>query len=85
MSTTAPSSKVIDATSLVESLTFRTGVSAKTGNPYIIGSVKIKKPSGGFYNLDLGYMDENASGVVNEALASIENERKEEFADGLKD
>lgn len=79
-----PSSKLIDATRLVETLEFRTGVSAKSGNPYIIGSVKIKTASGRPYKLDLSYLDENDQIQIEDALAKLENSAKNEFSEGLE-
>lgn len=83
--TTPPKSRVIDATHLVDALTFRTGISAKSGNPYIIGSIKIKTRSGRPYTFDLGYIDENGQIQIEDALEHFANQDKSDFTEGLQD
>ena len=73
--TTTPKTdqKIIDATSIVDSLKFRTGVSAKTGNPYIIGTLYIKTARGRAYGFDLKYIDENGEAQIEDALEAQES------------
>jgi hypothetical protein len=66
---TAP--QTINATAIVSAFEIRTGISAKTQNPYKFGTLKIKLPSGREYSLELKYFDENADNAIEEALASL--------------
>lgn len=77
-------SKVVDATSILDSLKFRTGVSAKTGNPYVMGTVYIKTRSGKPYGLDLKFIDENGQVMLEDALQNSNEETRQGFAQGLK-
>lgn len=83
--TTPPKSKSqsYDITKLITSATLVTGISQKTGNKYIVGSVTISSPIGD-YELPLDYPDKNAMKVLNTAIEQLENETKADFAEGLK-
>ena len=66
--TTAPSQVTINASSIVERLELKSGVSAKTGNPYTVGTLYIRTRTGRPYALDLKWLDENAIVQIEEAL-----------------
>lgn len=71
-------------TDQVTDLVFTTGISKKTGNPYIVGSVTIDTPNGP-YEFSLEYLDKNAQNAARAAIERKENKQIEAFAEGLKD
>lgn len=75
--------KIIDASRILRGLEFRTGISAKTGNPYIIGAVYIKTARGRKYSLPLAYLDDNAADTIEDALSAADDSDREEFSAGL--
>lgn len=78
------------ATELLESLDFVVGISKKTGNPYLIGSVNIKSPiSSTPIRLGFEYIDPNTAELIKMALSKLSVETTEkankEFQEGLQD
>ncbi|MGB4762741.1 MAG: hypothetical protein WBP12_05305 [Candidatus Saccharimonas sp.] len=83
--TSTPSKRKVDATRIVDSFILLEGVSAKTGNPYCIGTLYIKTKSGKRpYALDLKYLDDNALSTVEEALEHYNDQEREDFAKGVQ-
>lgn len=69
--TTAPSNnkKVTNATQLVDKLEFTEGISAKSGNPYLVGALYIESPiSDEPIRLSFEYIDANTRALIKMAI-----------------
>lgn len=81
MTTTTQSNyKKINATHLVDNLTFLDGVSAKTGNSYLLPTLELKSPiSDTPIRLEFKYIDPNTTALIKMALEKYASEAKEDF------
>lgn len=84
--TASPEKKVINGLAVLEGIEFVSGISKKSGNEYLIGSVYIKSPlSEKPIKLGFEYIDDNVRELIKLSLDKFITSESQEFAKGLKD
>lgn len=84
---TAPSTdkKTISALSITADVQFTSGISAKSGNEYLVGAVLINSPiSDTPIRLGFEYIDPNIRALLKMAFDKIADDAQAEFAAGVK-
>ena len=78
--------QIINATALLDKLEFIIGVSAKSGNEYLVGSCYVKSPiSETPIRLSFDYIDDNTRELLKMAIQKFNTQAQDDFKKGMND
>lgn len=76
----------LNATPIVQSVEFLEGVSAKTGNKYLVGALYLKSPiSDTPLRIGFDYIDPNTQALIKKSIEEFAGDQTADFKKGFED
>ncbi len=76
----------LNATPVVQSVEFLEGVSAKTGNKYLVGALYLKSPiSDTPLRIGFDYIDPNTQALIKKSIEEFAADQAKDFKEGFED
>lgn len=76
----------LNATPIVQSVEFLEGVSAKTGNKYLVGALYLKSPiSDTPLRIGFDYIDPNTQALIKKSIEEFAGDQAKDFKEGFED
>lgn len=76
----------LNATPIVQAVEFLEGVSAKTGNKYLVGALYLKSPvSDTPLRIGFDYIDPNTQALIKKSIEEFAGDQAEDFKKGFED